>query len=616
MAFKFTFDNRNYMLEPFITVWDCEVSMLDPNSYPVGQPPAYGNIFTGVISQGGTKLNLKDAFRETWSRCYNAGEYVDTNYSACISIMCDNVDKSLYYKYTYNPLNKSKLEVYLYYPSGFQSQTFNFDYNKDQTEAEEIECTFYCIENRIKNAPSIKYSGTSWFALGALRGTYLYQGTSVTQYRPEVYETPVETTVVSLQAKGLNEILGVDTRLWSVPDGNIQMAYNRANQWAYKDDVSPYPSGPINACDFFYADYDTILINNENIDDIINAQDFPEDDYTDPTNWNDDFNDTSDYIPDSKLPTVSALSLNFIHAYYLTNANGLSLSRYLLTDDFITNVKKLFANPIDYIMGLTLLPFIPSNLVTDNIYIGGVDTEITAKRLTKQYQKIYAGKVECKELWKGFPDYSPLTHVSIFIPFCGIQRLNVDDVMNGVIKLYYNVDMCSGEFVAELLCDTARKLNGVVYRYKGVMGLDSPITSANYSQKIASLVQGVGGLITGGLSAAGGNPNAGLGNAIKGGASILEGSLMKPQIDRSGSLSGGAGILGGFTPYLIIERPQQAMPPDHLYSKLYGFSSIHGGKLSEFHGYTEISEIDLSGLSCTEQEKQEIINDLKGGVFL
>ena len=90
--------------------------------------------------------------------------------------------------------------------------------------------------------------------------------------------------------------------------------------------------------------------------------------------------------------------------------------------------------------------------------------------------------------------------------------------------------------------------------------------------------------------------------------------LSKPTIERSSSLSGSSGVLGNFTPYLIIDRPVQALPKN--YSALNGYSSEIGGTLSDFSGYIEVESIDLSGVACTDAERSEILAMMKGGVFV
>jgi hypothetical protein len=65
---------------------------------------------------------------------------------------------------------------------------------------------------------------------------------------------------------------------------------------------------------------------------------------------------------------------------------------------------------------------------------------------------------------------------------------------------------------------------------------------------------------------------------------------------------------------VILTRPVQALPKN--FNKLRGNTSMIGGKVSSFRGYLEVSEIDLSGIACTEAEKDLILQAFKEGVFV
>ena len=67
-------------------------------------------------------------------------------------------------------------------------------------------------------------------------------------------------------------------------------------------------------------------------------------------------------------------------------------------------------------------------------------------------------------------------------------------------------------------------------------------------------------------------------------------------------------------PYLIRQIPNQSRPGN--YRQLHGYPSNIGGKLGTFQGYTTIEHILLEGLVCTDTEKSEIIEMLRGGVIL
>jgi hypothetical protein len=89
---------------------------------------------------------------------------------------------------------------------------------------------------------------------------------------------------------------------------------------------------------------------------------------------------------------------------------------------------------------------------------------------------------------------------------------------------------------------------------------------------------------------------------------------MKPNIEKSGSLSGTSGLMGIQTPYLIITRPKQAIPANQ--NKFIGYPAFLTDYLGNLSGYTEIEEIHLEGISATGAELSEIETILKGGVIL
>lgn len=329
--------------------------------------------------------------------------------------------------------------------------------------------------------------------------------------------------------------------------------------------------------------------------------------------WNSKtFYETSDYIPSDGVPINDALDTGFIHAYLMTPTNARALANYMLTDDFIEGVKHLFADPIDYILSFSMIPVQPTTGGSAHILIGGVDTEISADVIAEQFKEFKCGKCKCDELWNGFVDYN--TKVSIFLPFVGIKYLNVDDVMTGELEVIYRVDVLTGEFIVTVNSNTKRDLNGIIAAYNGCMGMDVPINAVSYQNKIQALTSAVSGGIGFAAGVASGNALGAVSGAGSAAAGVAEAVLMKPTIERSGSLSGSSGVLGNYTPYLIIERPVQALPKN--YKDLNGYASRIGGKVSDFSGYLELDEIDLSGIACTEAEKDLILQAFKEGCFV
>lgn len=605
-GFTMNFDGRTYDFTPFEVEWNVFQSM--EIDFPSVTPPNYFNKFNNVLSSNGTVRSLFDIFKPTWERLRKAGQNVISNYAPAIEVDIDGVKSYLEYNYSYDTTKVNELDINLRYPTGQTVQSFTFNYARGQTTYDREVSSIYCIVNHIVDSPDATYEGCQWFALGAVNAYYVYQGVTTTGgLTPEL--------VSELVGKKITDLLPADVRLRGANPYSI-WDYSFTNGFGYKDDIYPQPFGAgfFNALQFNNAVAEEITVNDVNLNDIIN-NDTPDTDYTNSNNWNvSNWHEPSDPVEFPDEIVNDSLSYGFIHAYYLTPAQALQLSDYLLSDDFITNVKKLFANPIEYIMGMSLLPVVPQNTTPSNIIIGGLDSEIPSNLLTKEFQYFDCGSINVKEKWGGFPDYSPATKCSLYAPFIGMVELNTDDVMDGELTLRYRIDLLTGECVAMLKCDTSRDINGIVYHYRGSVSHSTPITNSDYSQKISAILNGAGAIVGAVASGATGNIGGAISSGVSGATSLIEGFASKPTIQRTGGISGTCGIMDVLTPYLLIDRPVQALPST--YKKLNGYSSCQGGKLNQFTGFVQISEIDLSGLTCTEEEKQEIINDLKGGIFI
>lgn len=319
--------------------------------------------------------------------------------------------------------------------------------------------------------------------------------------------------------------------------------------------------------------------------------------------------DRSDYIPSDGLPTVSAISSGFVNLYNPTLTNIQSLHTFMMSDGFLENVKKLISNPIDYIISLHLIPVTPTTLGSESIKVGGIDTQVSVPIISSQYLEFDCGTVNVEEYWGSFIDYSPFTKVSIFLPFVGIKELNLDDVMAGQIGVKYRIDILTGNFTCSLHVSSSRKVNAILYNYSGNMSMSVPVSASDYRQKVSAFTQLVGSgamvAVSGGAS-----PSADIGFA----SNLANVALSKYGYSRSGNITGDASLLGNYTPYLIISRPNQSLPSK--YKGLNGYTSNIGGTVGQFSGYNAFREVKVDGLTCLEEEKQMIVDLLQSGVFV
>ena len=112
------------------------------------------------------------------------------------------------------------------------------------------------------------------------------------------------------------------------------------------------------------------------------------------------------------------------------------------------------------------------------------------------------------------------------------------------------------------------------------------------------------------------NPLGSLGTLLKGindeATALKYGSKWNTQ--RTGNVTSNNGFMGVLTPYFILKLPINIKPKD--YAKYFGLPSYYTRKLSELSGYTEVSEIDLTGMNLTSTEKARLENILKSGFYI
>lgn len=323
-----------------------------------------------------------------------------------------------------------------------------------------------------------------------------------------------------------------------------------------------------------------------------------------------DMTDTTEPIEIDTKPLLT--TGDFLRVYKLTATDLSALQAKLISNGFLDNlIAKLRTDAMDYIVGLNAIPINAANVAASTIKIANLDTEINASYLSWYIEDIDFGEIALNEYFQTFMDYSPYTKLSVYIPYCGIVPLNVDNFMNDKISMKCRVDMLTGQFVVFV-----SNSGGIVTTVSGSCAYQLPIRANDYNRLVTSGLGLLGGIVgTAGALATGNIPLAvGAGLGTVGGLVATSQAMTKPDVTSKGSLGGNYGILGNRKPYLIIQRPTISVPSD--YGKTIGYMSRITAKLGDLHGYTVVEEIHLEHISATDDEKKLIENALKSGVIL
>lgn len=312
------------------------------------------------------------------------------------------------------------------------------------------------------------------------------------------------------------------------------------------------------------------------------------------------FDNTSDSIDIPQVPQINAVNTNFISIFCPTLGQLQSLADYMWSDLFDINTwKKLFANPMDAILGLSIIPVSPST-TTSEVVVGNISTGVQMNKANVQYVNVDCGTLAIQEFWGAYLDYDPYTKIEIYLPYCGTHQLKADDVMGKSLQAVYHVDILSGACCCYLKCG-----DSVLYTFTGQCSVSLPISGNDFTSVLngaLSVANSVGSIITGG------NPISNVTSAV---GSVIG---MKPNIEKTGSISGSSGLLAIQKPYIIVTRPNQCLPEKQ--NKYTGYPSYVTKKVGDLEGYTEFEKIRLDNVNCTTKEREEIKNILMGGVIL
>ena len=232
--------------------------------------------------------------------------------------------------------------------------------------------------------------------------------------------------------------------------------------------------------------------------------------------------------------------------------------------------------------------------------------------------------------------YADITHTSytLYLPGCGTIMIDPTSCAQGWISVKGALDVRNGNILYRVLTcaggdsyEEDLQQHPVVYgHYSGNVGLFIPISGGSGADAmglIGAATQMGAGTLAGAVGLSTGNPAlvaGGIGAFAHGTAKGLEQGIDKAEIDKSGTIDR---LVGGLeTPgvRLMVSQNRIILPP--AYKSLVGLPS--GGseeeenaqKLSNFSGFFKVSSVDLSGLSCTDDEKKIIKNLLAEGVWI
>lgn len=326
--------------------------------------------------------------------------------------------------------------------------------------------------------------------------------------------------------------------------------------------------------------------------------------------WNDDVRELPDddmqHTDDDSSDVQSDISTNsnislLTTTYAMTESNLKALGKKLWDNSFLENISMINNSPIENILSVKSFPFPISGGTSKNVILGNVNMEVTGNELQSSYTPIKTiGTFKVDKKFNGVLEWLNYhTQVICYLPYIGFIELNIKEILNKIVTLKYIYDVITGVCTA---CFYANNIE--ICKYSGTIAIDIPITASNRAQVesgyIMSALGAIGSLLTGNLM---------------GFAGSAFGALMNQNhFTTKGSPSPSCDAFDEQKAFIIIDYPVYYQPTNYAHD--YGYPCNLSMKLGNCKGFTKCANVDVDGLSCTEEERAELKRLLESGVYL
>lgn len=328
-----------------------------------------------------------------------------------------------------------------------------------------------------------------------------------------------------------------------------------------------------------------------------------------------------------------------VTVYHPTPAQLYAFEQWLWVTYADATIDKIFNNPFDGVITLFELYCTPTDVGTQTIKSGFLDSGINSAVISR-YTEIDCGTLGIPEYYGNYLDYSPYSKAHVYLPFIGVVELNVDDIVGHAVNITYRIDEYNGACIAMITVAKVTEVDGedveysnTMYQFSGNCSVELPLAGgsqsaikagmmqANAYQNAAnisagaSLVGGVGSLLLGSI----GGAISGLGQAASnyayGQANALSNMLSgKSTVQKSGTFGSSHGAMGIKTPFITITRPKQIQVPN--YNELYGYPAHKMVYVGDCTGFIRCREVHVVSATANDEEKTMIENLLKTGVYV
>lgn len=318
-----------------------------------------------------------------------------------------------------------------------------------------------------------------------------------------------------------------------------------------------------------------------------------------------------DAIEIPQLPNL-VLSNTGSSLYALTSAEMLAFSNWLWTSDWTENIKKIRTDPMQNIIGVSVID-IPLSGNATTIRVGNLNSEINAN-LVNNWVSVDCGSINIEEYYGTFADYEPYIALTLYLPKAGFVQIPADAVVNNSIKIVYNIELTSGEGLCYIYIVNNRDNFSYVYNtYTCHVSANVALSASDHTQQISAIINASINTVAaiGGAIATGGATAGSAATTVA--SSALNVATTKNPTQTKGNFGNFGTLMCVKKPYLIINRTNLTKPAS--FQENNGYMINYTATIGGHTGFLKTRDYHCM-FNAPYNHRTEIENIMNGGVII
>ena len=335
-------------------------------------------------------------------------------------------------------------------------------------------------------------------------------------------------------------------------------------------------------------------------------------DSIDPTEY-------TDKISLARPKIKSEGKFNTLYALSDTEINSLSDELWSADENKLNQILKglllMGENPLNCIVSLQLFPFditsMASTTSQGSITLGATQMNTTGTKVKNLNSIIDIGSVKLRRHFNNFFDYEPYSTAFIYVPYCGTIQLSLNDVIGKTVSVKLLIDYISGVCTAVVFADGIPVIykNGCISQQIAITGTDTATMSSNAISSSLGLLTNTTNLIAGGKDVS---------SIINNSANLLSSSFdysaRRTIYQTQGANTSQINMCEPQKAYIVLNLPNFDIADE--YSFFHGYRCDFYDSVKNLSGYIETDRPNMTGFSATEEEKNLIIECMRGGIYV